>query len=137
MKKLPREDYVKVKPIRRGKKQLRTAAILKALSIIHWDLVVAEGPSVVELALERANYHGYRWHVLTPRGDGSLVDYCEFVIAAARREKVINDVEYALWLSNPCDDPRLIEFRRGFIAAKKDAEKAAKTKNARKRKRKP
>jgi len=121
-------DHVEIKPIKRGKKQLRNAAILKTLSLIHWDLVVAEGPRVVLTALWHAREHGLYWYALTPKGDGGLVDYCEFVVAAANHVKVINDVEWKLWFSNPPDDPRLIEFKRGFLEAKKEAEKAKREK---------
>jgi len=135
-RKLPPQDYVKVKRVRRGKRQLKCAVILKILSLIHWDLVVDGGPGVVREALLRAREHGRYWHSLTPKGDGGLVDYCEYVVAAAKYVEVINDIEWQLWFSNPKDDPRLIEFRRGFLEAKKEKEAERQVKKG-KGKRKP
>ena len=124
---LPPEDRVKVKRNRfRGKSQIKNAAILKALSLIHWDLVVEGGSALVKLAIDEAREHGRYWYSTTPRGDGGLVDYCEYVVSAAKHIKIINDVEWKLWFSNPKDDPRLLEFRRGFLESKKEAEKAKK-----------
>jgi hypothetical protein len=117
---LPPDDYVRVKPLKRTREQLRVAVVLKILTIVHWDLVLAEGPTVVEEALQQARFHGRGWEEMTPKGDGGLVDYCEYVVSAAKIVKVINEVEFQLWFSNPADDPRLLEFRRGFLEAKKE-----------------
>ena len=119
---LSRLDYVKVRPVRRSKRRLKNCKIIRLLSIIHWDLVVAEGPGAVKQALHQARFHGQGWYNEAPKGDGNLVDYCEYVVSCAKRLKVINDVEWKLWFSNPKDDPRLLEFRRGFLEAKKAAE---------------
>ncbi len=116
-------DYVDVKPIKRKGKALDHAVTLKILTLIHWELVVEKGPVMVKEALEQAKEHGLYWYSITPKGDGSLVDYCEYVVHAAKHIKIINDIEWKLWFSNPHDDPRLIEFRRGFLEAKKEAEK--------------
>ena len=116
---LPPEDRVRVKPIRRGKNRLHYAAMLKVLTIVHWDLVVAEGPTVVATAIKQALEFGKEWYRQEPKADASLIDYCEFVVSAAKDEKVINDVEFQLWFSNPKDDARLIEFRRGFLSEKR------------------
>jgi hypothetical protein len=129
---LSRLDYVKVKPIRRGKRRLKNCKILRLLSVIHWDLVVSEGPGAVKKALHEARYHGEYWHGLTPKGDGGLVDYCEYVVSAAKRVKVINDIEWKLWFSNPKDDPRLLEFKRGFLKAKKEAKEEKRAKMTKK-----
>jgi hypothetical protein len=116
---LPAADRVNVKPIRRGKNRLRRAVALKVVTIIHWDLVVDEGKAVVLTALDQARELGKVWFNLAPNGDAGLVDWCEFVVSAAKDEKVINEIEWKLWFSNPKDDPRLLEFRRGFLEAKK------------------
>jgi len=128
-------DYVKVKPVRRGPRRLERDVTLKILTLIHWDLVVEKGRKVVKEALEQAREHGRWWGKSTPKGDGSLVDYCEFVVWAAKKDKVINDVEWKLWFSNPKDDPRLLEFRRGFLEGKREHEREKAEKKTKKRKR--
>jgi hypothetical protein len=123
-KRLPPEDRVKVKKIRRNQVDLDEAVALQILTLIHWELVLVAGRDVVEEALSQALDYGRWWYKIAPNGDGGLVDYCEFVVSAAKDRKVINDVEFRLWFSNPKDDPRLLQFRRGFAKAKMEAEEA-------------
>lgn len=128
-KRLPPEDRVRVRRVKRSKFQIKAARLLE-LMVRHWDLLSHEEQEVARYhAKTVGEFHAEHY----PRKrECWRSDYVATVVDDAWRRKVMNDVEYELWKSWRQDDPRIVSFQLGFRDFRKA--RAAKKNGSKKRK---
>lgn len=111
----PKDDYIKVKPIKRTPDEEEEAEVF-ALLAHHWDIIEDK-----ERAAQCAFDHGAAvcegFNGKLPKKTGFHEMYRRSAIRGAKEAMVLNDVEYELWRYET-QDPRVIWFRRGFISAR-------------------
>lgn len=128
MKKLPPEDRVNVKRIRRNRTQLGEAKLAELL-VRQYDLLSSDERHAAATA---ARMCGEAYAEVHPFASIGFEHYLKCVVMDGFKKKVMNDVDYALWSFAPRDDARVLEFCRGFREAlagpKKRQKKQAATK---------
>lgn len=119
--KLPADDHLVVKPIKRTKLEQNEAIVARLLSY-EWSLF---GSKDRKAAVSAAFYFGCQLadetHETDEEAYGDAKDYRRVCIRFAFKTcKVINDVECELWRSQSEDDPRLVAFSMGFEARREE-----------------
>lgn len=113
--KLPSDDHLVVKPIKRTRLETNEAIVARLLSH-EWSLF---GSKDRKAAVAAAFHFGCQLadetHGTDEEAYGDAKDYRRVCILFAFEScKVINDVERELWRSQDPDDPRLVAFSMGF-----------------------
>lgn len=114
--KLPADDHLDIKPLRRTETQTNEARVGRLLSH-EWDLFTSKERKAAALAAYSFGAElAVEAHADGESAYGDLDDYRRVCVKFAWDAKVCNDVEVELWRSASENDPRLIAFEMGFQA---------------------